>query len=124
MFEQRQNLLNDHDEGDRIHLDKRLDLINLTSLEVGYSVPFIYIEYIADFNLSVDHHYGHQLLTHTINTGFRSGSAEKNPPATEEACVQSLGWEDPYGGGPVTHSSIALPQGECYGQRRLVGYNP
>ena len=52
MFEQRQNLLNDNDEGDRIHLDKRLDLINLTSLEVGYSVPFIYIEYIADFNLS------------------------------------------------------------------------
>lgn len=52
LFEQRQNLLNDHDEGDRIHLDKRLDLINLPHLEVGYSVPFIYIEYIADFNLS------------------------------------------------------------------------
>ena len=48
MFEQGQNLLNDHYEGDRIHLDKQLDLINLTSLEVGYFVPFIYIEYIAD----------------------------------------------------------------------------
>ena len=30
----------------------------------------------------------------------------KNPPATQETWVQSLGWEDPLENGKVTHSSI------------------
>ena len=30
----------------------------------------------------------------------------KNPPAVQEAWVQSLGWEDPLEKGKATHSSI------------------
>ena len=30
----------------------------------------------------------------------------KNPPAMQETCVQSLGWEDPLEEGVATHSSI------------------
>ena len=30
----------------------------------------------------------------------------KNPPAMQETCVRSLGWEDPLKGRTVTHSSI------------------
>ena len=30
----------------------------------------------------------------------------KNPPAMEETCVPSLGWEDPLEKGKATHSSI------------------
>ena len=30
----------------------------------------------------------------------------KNPPATQETWVQSLGWEDPLEKGKATHSSI------------------
>ena len=30
----------------------------------------------------------------------------KNPPAMQETCVQSLGWEDPLEEGIATHSSI------------------
>ena len=30
----------------------------------------------------------------------------KNPPAMQEACVRSLGWEDPLEEGKDTHSSI------------------
>ena len=30
----------------------------------------------------------------------------KNPPATQETQVQSLGWEDPLENGQATHSSI------------------
>jgi len=30
----------------------------------------------------------------------------KNPPAMQETCVQSLGWEDPLEEGRATHSSI------------------
>ena len=30
----------------------------------------------------------------------------KNPPAMQETGVQSLGWEDPFEKGKVTHSSI------------------
>ena len=30
----------------------------------------------------------------------------KNPPATQETLVQSLGWEDPLEEGMATHSSI------------------
>ena len=41
--------------------------------------------------------------------GFPGGSAVKNPPAmqeSQEARVQSLGWEDPLEEGIGTHSSI------------------
>ena len=30
----------------------------------------------------------------------------KNPPAMQETCVQSLGWEDPLEEGKATHSYI------------------
>ena len=30
----------------------------------------------------------------------------KNPPAMQETCVQSLGWEDPLEKEKATHSSI------------------
>ena len=30
----------------------------------------------------------------------------KNPPATRETWVRTLGWEDPLGKGKATHSSI------------------
>ena len=30
----------------------------------------------------------------------------KNPPATQETCIQSLGWEDPLEKGMASHSSI------------------
>ena len=43
----------------------------------------------------------------------------KNPPATQETCVQSLGWEDPLEEGMATHSST-LP-GESHEQMSLVG---
>ena len=32
----------------------------------------------------------------------------KNPPATQETWVRSLGWEDPLEKGTVTHSSILV----------------
>ena len=41
--------------------------------------------------------------------GFPGGSAVKNPPAmqeSQEARVQSLGWDDPLEEGIATHSSI------------------
>ena len=38
--------------------------------------------------------------------GFPSGSVVKNPPATQETQVQSLGWEDPLEEGMATHSSV------------------
>ena len=41
--------------------------------------------------------------------GFPGGSAVKNPPAmqeSQEARVQSLGWEDPLEEGIGTHSSF------------------
>ena len=47
--------------------------------------------------------------------GFPSGSAVKNPPATEETLVVSLGWEHPLEKEAVTHSSILaweIPQTE------------
>ena len=37
---------------------------------------------------------------------FRSRSAVKHPPATQEMRVPSLGWEDPPKKGRATHSSI------------------
>ena len=41
--------------------------------------------------------------------GFPSGSAVKNPPATRETWVRSLGWEDPPGEGkgyPLQYSGL------------------
>ena len=38
--------------------------------------------------------------------GFPGGSAAKNPPATQETWVRSLGGEDPLEEGMATHSSI------------------
>ena len=37
---------------------------------------------------------------------FPNGSAVKNPPATQERKVSSLGWEDPLEEEMATHSSI------------------
>ena len=39
-------------------------------------------------------------------SGFRCGSVVKNPPAIQEICVQSLGWEDLLEKGKATYSSI------------------
>ena len=38
--------------------------------------------------------------------GFPCGSALRNPPAIQESCVQSLGWEDPLEKGKANHPSI------------------
>ena len=46
----------------------------------------------------------------------------KNPPAMQETWVQSLGWEDPPGGGhdnALQYSCLENP----HGQRILVGYS-
>ena len=45
-------------------------------------------------------------------------------PATEEACVQSLGWEDPLEKGMATHSSILawrIPRTEEVGKLPSMG---
>ena len=41
-----------------------------------------------------------------MTTGFPTGSDVKNPPATEERWVQSLGWEESLEENMVTYSSI------------------
>ena len=46
----------------------------------------------------------------------------KNPPATQEMWVPSLGQDNPMEEGMATHSSILA--GESHGQGRLVGYSP
>ena len=38
--------------------------------------------------------------------GFPDGSVVKNPPATQQVRVWSLGWKDPLGEEMATHSSI------------------
>ena len=45
----------------------------------------------------------------------------KNPPATQETWVWSLGREDPLEEGMATHY-VFLP-GESHGPRRLAGYS-
>ena len=47
----------------------------------------------------------------------------KNPPAMQENCVQSLGWEGSLEEDMATHSSI-LAWRISHGQRSLVGYSP
>ena len=54
--------------------------------------------------------------------GFPGSSAVKNPPAMQEMRVQSLGQEDPLGGG-MQPTPVFLPGGS-HGQRSLVGYSP
>ena len=47
----------------------------------------------------------------------------RNPPATQETQVQSLGWEDSPGegnGNPLQYSRLENP----HGQRSLAGYSP
>ena len=47
----------------------------------------------------------------------------KNPPTMQETWVQSLGWEDPYGGehgNPLQYSCLENP----HGQSSLTGYIP
>ena len=39
-------------------------------------------------------------------SGFRCGSVVKNPPAIQEICFRSLGWEDLLEKGKATYSSI------------------
>ena len=46
----------------------------------------------------------------------------KNPPATQETRVQSLGWDDPLEE-EMAATPVFLP-GESHGQRTLVGYSP
>ena len=45
------------------------------------------------------------LTWHNPELGFPGAQTVKNPPAMQETCVQSLGWEDPLEEGG-THSSI------------------
>ena len=49
----------------------------------------------------------------------------EDTPATQEICIQSLGWEDPLESGMAIHSSIPvfLP-GKFHGQRSLAGHSP
>ena len=43
---------------------------------------------------------------HQYSWTFRVAQTVKNPPATQEAWVRSLGWEDPLEEGKATHYSI------------------
>ena len=55
-------------------------------------------------------------------TDFPSGSEVKNPPAIQETCVQSLGWEDPLEESMATPSNILawrIPW-----TRNLMDYSP
>ena len=57
--------------------------------------------------------------------GLPSGSAVKNPPATQErkeTWAQFLGWEDPLEEG-MAPTPVFLP-GESHGQSSLAGYSP
>ena len=53
---------------------------------------------------------------------FPSDSMKKDPPATQETWVSSLGQEYPMEKEMATHSSILA--GKSHGQRSLVGYRP
>ena len=46
----------------------------------------------------------------------------KNPPAMQETCVWSLGWDNPLKYEMTTHSNILAWR--IHGQRSLAGYNP
>ena len=54
------------------------------------------------------------MLRYWFQRGFPGGSALKNPPATQETWVQSLGQEDPLERVVATHSRISwteVPRG-------------
>ena len=58
------------------------------------------------------------------NTGFPGGSGAKNPPAKQEARIQSLSWEDPLEEEMATHSSTLaweIPQTEEPGGLQSMG---
>ena len=65
---------------------------------------------------------GRFFTTNIPKLGFPGSSAVKNPPAMQEMRVQSLGQEDPLGGG-MQPTPVFLPGGS-HGQRSLVGYRP
>ena len=46
---------------------------------------------------------GYQLQDSWVSLVAQLG---KNPPAMQDICVQSLGWEEPLEKGKTTHSSI------------------
>ena len=48
------------------------------------------------------------MCAYVFKLGFPGGSTVKNPPATQEMRVQSLGWEDPLEEKTATHSSIPV----------------
>ena len=52
--------------------------------------------------------------------GFPRGPTVKNPPATQETWVRSLGWEDTLEMEMAIHSSFF--SGVFHGERSLVGY--
>ena len=54
--------------------------------------------------------------------GFSRGLVVKNPPAKQEARIQSLGQEDPLQKEMATHSNILA--WKAHGQRSLEGYSP
>ena len=45
----------------------------------------------------------------------------KKPPAMQETCVQSLGWEDPLEEGTATHSMEESPWTEQPGRLQSMG---
>ena len=56
--------------------------------------------------------------------GFPCGLAVKNPPAMQEMCVPSLGWEDPLEKGMATQFSILawrIPWMEEPGRLQCMG---
>ena len=64
------------------------------------------------------------ILARTPFCSFLGGSVVKNLPATEETCVQLLGWEDPLEKEMVTHSSILaweIPWTEQPGRLQSLG---
>ena len=57
----------------------------------------------------------------TLSQGFPDGSVVKNPPTTQELCVQSLCQENPLE--METQPTPVFLHGESPGQRRLAGYS-
>ena len=53
-----------------------------------------------------DEAYVHMLQTSLVIQASLVAQLVKNPPAMQETCVQSLGWEDPLEEGKATHPSV------------------
>ena len=58
------------------------------------------------YNISFSMYFLHTCMSNACFTGFAGGSVVKNPPASVETQVQSLGWEGPMEEEMATHSSI------------------